>query len=95
MIAAKTMSLSPPTITIAGNNFAISGSPNTGDTFSISKNSSGTTDARNAALTQALFELGSQLLLDAIEPLLVAAGAVRARGTSKIQRTMQGGGGAA
>ena len=34
-------------------------------------------------------------LLDAIEPLLVAAGAVRARGTSKIQRTMQGGGGAA
>ncbi len=38
------------TITIAGNNFAISGSPNTGDTFVISKNSSGTTDARNAAL---------------------------------------------
>ena len=38
------------TITIAGNNFAISGSPNTGDTFSIAKNSSGTTDGRNAAL---------------------------------------------
>lgn len=38
------------TITIAGNNFAISGSPNSGDTFSIAKNSSGTTDGRNAAL---------------------------------------------
>ena len=36
-----------------------------------------------------------EALLDVIEPLLVAAGAVRARGTSKIQRTMQGGGGAA
>lgn len=31
-----------------------------------------------------------EALLDAIEPLLVAAGAVRSRGTSKIQRTMQG-----
>lgn len=38
------------TITIAGNNFEISGSPNTGDTFLIEKNSSGSTDARNAAL---------------------------------------------
>lgn len=38
------------TITIAGNNFEIGGSPNTGDTFSIARNSSGTTDARNAAL---------------------------------------------
>ncbi len=28
-------------------------------------------------------------LLDAVEPLLVAAGAARVRGTSKIQRTMQ------
>lgn len=31
-----------------------------------------------------------ETLLDAIEPLLFAAGAVRSRGTSKIQRTMQG-----
>ena len=32
---------------------------------------------------------------EVVGSLLVAAGAVRARGTSKIQRTMQGGGGAA
>lgn len=34
-----------------------------------------------------------EALLDTIEPLLAAAGAVRVRGTSKIQRTMQGRGG--
>lgn len=33
-----------------------------------------------------------EALLDALEPLLVAAGATRVRGTSKIQRTMQSGG---
>ena len=38
------------TITYSGLSFSISGSPNTNDTFVISKNSSGTTDARNAAL---------------------------------------------
>lgn len=38
------------TISFAGINIEISGSPNTGDTFAIAKNSSGTTDARNAAL---------------------------------------------
>ena len=38
------------TISFAGINIEISGSPNNGDTFVISKNSSGTTDARNAAL---------------------------------------------
>ena len=38
------------TISFAGINIEISGSPNTGDKFSIAKNSSGTTDARNAAL---------------------------------------------
>ncbi len=31
----------------------------------------------------------SDALLDAVEPLLAAAGAVRVRGTSKIQKTMQ------
>ena len=48
--AGSVVYASGATISIAGNNFAISGSPNTGDTFSIAKNSSGTTDARNAAL---------------------------------------------
>jgi len=48
--AGSVVYTSGKTITIAGNNFAINGSPNTGDTFSIAKNSSGTTDARNAAL---------------------------------------------
>jgi len=48
--AGSVVYTSGKTITIAGNNFEISGSPNTGDTFSIAKNSSGTTDARNAAL---------------------------------------------
>ena len=48
--AGSVVYTSGKTITIAGNNFEISGSPNTGDTFSLAKNSSGTTDARNAAL---------------------------------------------
>ena len=36
------------TITIAGNSFEISGTPNDGDTFTVSRNSSGTSDGRNA-----------------------------------------------